>query len=72
MLDDGERRRLDELAGAITKRSLSEAESVEYGNLVAFDLGASREPHEPPEQRPRGRAGIGATKVRHKRRRRRR
>ena len=72
MLDDEEQRRLDELAGEITKRPLSEAESVEYGNLVAFDLGASREPHEPPGQRPRGRAGSGETKVRHKRRRRRR
>ncbi len=72
MLDEEERRRHDELADAICKRPLSESESVEYGNLVAFDLGASREPHEPPDQRPRGFAGTGATKVKHKRRRRRR
>ena len=71
MLDDEERRRFNELASAITKRPLSAEESAEYGGLMAFDLGASREPHEPPEQKPRGRAGTGAAKPKHKRKRRR-
>ena len=69
MLDHEERRRLDELALAVTKRALSETESVEYGSLVALDLGASREPYEPPESRPRGHAGSQAPKVKRKRRR---
>ena len=69
MLDDDERRRLDELALTVTKRPLSEAESVEYGSLVALDLGASREPYERPEPRPRGHAGSQAPKAKRKRRR---
>ena len=46
MLDDEERRRFEELALTVTKRPLSEAESVEYGSLVALDLGASRVPYD--------------------------
>jgi hypothetical protein len=69
MLDDEERRRLKELAVAVTKRPLSESESVEYGSLVALELGASREPYERPEPKPRRRAGSQEPKVKRKRRR---
>lgn len=72
MLDDQERQRFNELAYAISKRPLSAEESVEYGSLMALDLGASREPYQIPEQRPRGRAGNDARKPSHKRRRKRR
>ena len=72
MLDNEERQRFDELAFAITKRPLSAEESAEYGGLMALDLGASRDPFQPPEQGPRGHAGNDAGKPKHKRRRRRR
>ena len=68
MLDDDERKRLDEMASAITKRPPSEAESVEYGSLMALDLGASREPYQVPERRLRGQAGNDAREPKHMRR----
>ena len=71
MLDDDERKRLDELACAIIKRPLSGEESAEYGSLMALDLGASREPYQAPERKPRGGAGNDARKTKFKRRRRR-
>ncbi len=72
MLTDEERRRLEELSRAMNERPLTQEESAELGNLMALDMGASREPYQPPELRPRGGSGRERRKLRHKLRRKRR
>lgn len=57
MLTDEERRRLEELSRRMNEPSLTPEESAELGNLMALDMGASREPYQPPELRPRGGSG---------------
>ena len=58
MLTDERRRRLEELSRAMNERSLTPEESAELGNLMALDMGASREPYQPPELRPRCAAPV--------------
>lgn len=47
MLTNAERRRLEELSRAMNERPLTPEESAELGNLMALDMGASREPYQP-------------------------
>ncbi len=68
MLTDEERCRLEELSRAMNERPLTQEESAELGNLMALDMGASREPYQPPELRPRGGSGREHRKLRRKRR----
>ncbi len=43
MLTNAEHRRLEELSRAMNERPLTPEESAELGNLMALDMGASRE-----------------------------